>query len=96
LGEAVMRLGERQDIARVMSVLDLYASASRMESYLTSKAEAVSCGAVPFVTAAGGSAVIVFGHGAVVPVRSLGRLAEMVLASMDTIRRLRASRGGTG
>jgi glycosyltransferase involved in cell wall biosynthesis len=79
----VMWLGERSDVERVLSALDVYISASLAEGFSNSLAEAMACGVAPVVTRAGDSARIVGPHGTVVDVKSPDSLAAATLDWLD-------------
>jgi glycosyltransferase involved in cell wall biosynthesis len=80
---AVMWLGERSDIERVFSALDVYVSASLAEGFSNSLAEAMACGVVPVVTRAGDSARIVGAHGGIVEVKAPDSLAAATVNWLD-------------
>jgi glycosyltransferase involved in cell wall biosynthesis len=85
LGDRVVWAGERSDITRVLSALDIMVSSSLSESFANVIGEAMACGVPCVVTDVGDSAAIVGSTGVVVPARSPGALAD---ALVDMARRL--------
>jgi glycosyltransferase involved in cell wall biosynthesis len=77
LRDRVHLLGERSDVASVLSGLDIYVSASnRLEGFSNAVGEAMSCGLPCVVTAVGDSALIVGDTGIVVPPGDASALAS--------------------
>jgi glycosyltransferase involved in cell wall biosynthesis len=83
LGTALTWHGERSDVERVLNALDVYISASEAEGFSNALAEAMACGVIPVVTAAGDNATVVGEHGIVVPPRSPERLADAIVVALD-------------
>jgi glycosyltransferase involved in cell wall biosynthesis len=85
-------LGERKDIPRLFSAMDIATSSSASEAFPLSVGEAMACGAPCVVTNVGDSAFIVGKTGKVVEPRNPGALAqawrELIEAGPEARRRL--------
>lgn len=80
----VRLLGERSDVAGLLSALDVYVSSSaRIEAFSNSIGEAMSCAVPCVVTAVGDSPAIVGDTGRVVPPGEPTALAEAMIAMID-------------
>jgi glycosyltransferase involved in cell wall biosynthesis len=91
LGERFHLLGERQDVERVFSALDILCSSSYGEGFPNVVGEAMACGVPCVVTDAGDSALLVGSFGKVVPVgdsAALCRSCEELLSSRAERERL--------
>ncbi|MGB8131554.1 MAG: glycosyltransferase [Candidatus Angelobacter sp.] len=89
LQDATFLLGQRRDIPRLSSALDVACLSSWTESFPNVVLEAMSCGVPCVVTDAGDSASIVGDTGRIVPVRDTDALAEALaaLVGMDFVQR---------
>ena len=80
----VFFLGERKDIPRVMSSLDIaVSSSSRGEGFANTIGEAMACGIPCVVTDVGDSAWVLDDNGVVVPPRNSQALAEGIMNILD-------------
>lgn len=84
LADHVHLLGERRDVAGVLSALDVYVSSSAsIEAFSNSVGEAMSCALPCVVTDVGDSPAIVGDTGQVVPPRDPAALARAMTAMVD-------------
>jgi glycosyltransferase involved in cell wall biosynthesis len=94
LGERVIWAGYRQDMAAVLSALDIHTSASAFgEGFSNTVAESMAAGVPNAVTDVGDSSLIVGDTGEVVPPRNPARLADAwrALVTLDDAQRRRRS-----
>lgn len=92
----VQLLGERKDVAAILSGLDVYVSSSRAEAFSNSVGEALSCALPCVVTDVGESRQLVGGAGRVVPPRDPVALADAMVALVDLGSEARAALGQRG
>lgn len=94
LGAQVRLLGERRDVAAILSGLDVYvSSSSRIEAFSNSVGEALSCALPCVVTDVGDSPQVVGESGRVVPPRDPTALAGAMVALIDLGAQARAALG---
>lgn len=79
LEATLMRLGERRDVADLMSAVDLAVSSSLTESFPNVMGEAMACGVPCVATAVGDTSVLVGDTGTLVPRGSPDALARAIL-----------------
>jgi N-acetyl-alpha-D-glucosaminyl L-malate synthase BshA len=96
LRRSIRFLGAQADVERVLPVADLFLLPSEYESFGLSALEAMSCGAVPVVSRAGGlPEVITDGQdGLLVPEEEIDRMGEHALALLGDGARLEALKAG--
>ncbi|MBK9136831.1 MAG: glycosyltransferase [Betaproteobacteria bacterium] len=84
LGDHVHLLGERRDVASLLSALDVYvSSSSRIEAFSNSVGEAMSCALPCVVTNVGDSPFVVGETGLAVPPLDTAALAAAMVAMVD-------------
>jgi glycosyltransferase involved in cell wall biosynthesis len=94
LGAHVHLLGERRDVAAILSGLDVYvSSSSRIEAFSNSVGEALSCALPCVVTDVGDSPQVVGEAGRIVPPRDPAALADAMVALVDLGPQARAALG---
>lgn len=89
-------LGEVSDVPAVMAALDVLVSASRAEAFPNVLGEGMACGVPCVATDVGDSALLLDGHGRVVPPRDPAALAAAVieLLRLDPHRRVELGAAG--
>lgn len=92
-GSSFTLLGERTDIAQVMSTFNVYCLSSRTEGFPNSVAEAMALGVPCVVTDVGDAALLVGETGVVVPPQDSEALAEGILRVLNMPREERESLG---
>jgi glycosyltransferase involved in cell wall biosynthesis len=93
MDDKVQLLGERQDVAAILSGLDVYVSSSRVEAFSNSVGEALSCALPCVVTDVGDSPQVVGEAGRVVPPLDPVALANAMVALVDVGPEARAALG---
>jgi len=83
MSEKVFLLGERHDVPRIITALDIAASSSVAEGFPNVIGEAMSCGIPCVVTDVGDSALLVGDSGMVVPPRNHVALCEAWLKMIE-------------
>lgn len=84
--ERVRLLGERTDVPRIMTAMDVHVSSSLGESFPNVVGEAMACGVLNVVTDVGDSALLVEGTGVVVQPGDSDGLARGVISLLEAPR----------
>jgi len=88
----IVALGQRDDVAQILSSMDVFVLSSIGEAFPNVLVEAMACGTPCVATDAGDSAEIVGGTGWVRPPRDIAGLVRSVIAALEEPERERSAR----